>query len=71
MMELFCKNSERLLAVNFFCKSPNKNARRYCLQIKKKQILILFYILFHNLDFVNCPAFVDIKQTLRYKLAIE
>ena len=33
---------------------------------KKKQINLLFYILLH--DFVNCPAFVDIKQTLRYKL---
>ena len=21
--------------------------------------------------FINCPAFVDIKQTLRYKLAME
>ena len=39
---------------------------------EKKQILILFYILLHILyDFVNCPAFVDIKQTLGYKVAIE
>ena len=22
-------------------------------------------------DFINCPAFVDIKQTLQYKLTIE
>ena len=22
-------------------------------------------------DFINCPAFVDIKQTLRYELEIE
>ena len=30
---------------------------------------MLFYILLY--DFINCPAFADIKQTLRYKLAIE
>ena len=35
---------------------------------KKKQV-ILFYILLH--DLINNPAFVDIKQTLRYKLAME
>ena len=28
-----------------------------------------FYILLY--DLINCSAFVDIKQTLRYKLAIE
>ena len=36
---------------------------------KKKQIKLLFYILLH--DLINNPAFVDIKQTLRYKLAME
>ena len=39
---------------------------------EKKQILILFtcfsIILY---DFVNCPAFVDIKQTLHYKVEKE
>ena len=36
-----------------------------CLQGKKKQFLyyfIYFYIILY--DFINCPAFVDIKQTL-------
>ena len=37
------------------------------LPVKKKEIL--FYILLY--DFINCPAFVDIKQILRCKLAIE
>ena len=33
---------------------------------------MLFYILLRNLyDFINCPAFGDIKQTLHYKVAIE
>ena len=39
------------------------------LPVKKKEInLTLFYIVLY--DFINCPAFVDIKQTLCYKLAI-
>ena len=28
-----------------------------------------FYIILY--DFINCPAFVDIKQTLHYKVGIE
>ena len=28
-----------------------------------------YYIFFYN--FINCPGFIDIKQTLRYKAAIE
>ena len=28
-----------------------------------------FYIILH--DFINCPAFVDNKQTLHYQVAIE
>ena len=35
------------------------------LQRKKK----LFYIILY--DFIKCPAFVDIKQTLHCKVAIE
>ena len=35
----------------------------------------LTYIILHTFtlfyDFINCSAFVDIKQTLCYKLAIE
>ena len=44
-----------------------------CVQRNKKQINLLFYIYFYLIlyDFINCSAFVDIKQTLRYKLAIE
>ena len=29
-------------------------------------------MILHNLyDFINCPAFIDIKQTLHYKVALE
>ena len=28
-----------------------------------------YYIIFY--DFINCPGFIDIKQTLRYKAAIQ
>ena len=43
-----------------------------CVQ-RNKQINLLFYIYFYLIlyDFINCSVFVDIKQTLRYKLAIE
>ena len=42
------------------------------LPVKKKINLYYFtYIYMILCGFINCPAFVDIKQTLRYKLAIE
>ena len=73
MVELFCKNSSRLLAANFFLqKSPTINASLYCLLRKKKKKLT--YIILHVFtlfSFINCSAFVDVKQTLHYKLAIE
>ena len=37
------------------------------LPVKKKDAK--YYIILH--DFINCPAFTDIKQTLRYKAATE
>ena len=42
------------------------------LPVKKKK-LTYYFTYFHMIlyDFINCPAFVDIKQTLCYKLAIE
>ena len=42
-----------------------------CVVCKEKETyyLILFYIVLY--DFINCAAFANIKQTLRYKLAIE
>ena len=43
------------------------------LPVKKKEIN-LYYFTYINLipyDFINYPAFVDIKRTLCYELAIE
>ena len=36
---------------------------------KKKHYFPYLYIIFY--DFINCRAFVDIKQTLHYKVTIE
>ena len=43
------------------------------LSVKKKEINLYYFTYFYmNLhNFLNCPAFIDIKQTLSYKLAIE
>ena len=43
------------------------------LPVKKKEINLYYftYIYLIPYDFINYPAFVDIKQTLRYELAIE
>ena len=43
------------------------------LPAKKKEINLYYFTYFYMIlyDFINCSAFVDIKQTLRYKLAIE
>ena len=43
------------------------------LPVKKKEINLYYFTYFYMIlyDFINCPAFVGIKQTLRYKLAIE
>ena len=40
---------------------------------KKKQINLYYVTYFYMIlyDFINCSAFVDSKQTLCYKLAIE
>ena len=42
-----------------------------CVVCKEKRNK-LFYIILNTFiyDFISCSAFVDIKQTLRYKLAI-
>ena len=67
MVELFCKNSKRLLGANFFLeKNSTINVRLCCLQKRKKKqflyyLIYLYMILF---DVISCPAFVDIKQTL-------
>ena len=45
-----------------------------CVACKKKQQIHLYYFTYFYMilyDFINCSAFVDIKQTLRYKFAIE
>ena len=43
------------------------------LPVKEKEINLYHFIYFYIIlyDFINCPAFVDIKQTLCYKVAIE
>ena len=38
---------------------------------EKMKLTYFTYIYMILYDFINCPAFVDINQTLRYKLAIE
>ena len=43
-----------------------------CVACKEKETnyyFTHFYIILYG--FINCPAFVDIKQTLLYKVAIE
>ena len=42
------------------------------LPVKKKGINLYYFTYFCMIsdDFINSPAYVDIKQTLRYKLAI-
>ena len=43
------------------------------LPLKKKEINLYYFTYFYMVlfDFINYPAFVDIKQTLHYKLATE
>ena len=44
------------------------------LYVKKKEILKSLYFTYFSIilyDFVNCLAFVGIKQTLHYEVAIE
>ena len=47
----------------------------HCVACKEKRnkLTYITYILSHGFiyDFINCPAFVDIKQILHYKLAVE
>ena len=41
---------------------------------KEKRNKFLYYFTYFSImlpDFVNCPAFVDIKQSLHYKVAAE
>ena len=44
-----------------------------CKKKKKKKINLYYFTYFYIIlyDFINCPAFVDIKQTLHYKVARE
>ena len=48
-------------------------AKTSLLPVKKKETncndFRLFYMILYNL--INCPVFIDIKQTLHYKVAIE
>ena len=44
-----------------------------CLAFKEKRNKLYYctYLYIMLNDFINCPAFLDIKQTLHYKVAIE
>ena len=45
-----------------------------CVASKEKRNINLHYFTYFYMilyDFINCPALLDIKQTLHYKLAIE
>ena len=45
-----------------------------CVACKERRNIILYYFTYFYIilyDFINCPTFVDIKQTLHYKVAIE
>ena len=43
------------------------------LPVKKKEINLYYFTYFYMIlyDFINCSAFVDIKQILPHKLAIQ
>ena len=43
------------------------------LPVMKTDINLYYFTYFYMVlyDFINCPAFVDIEQTLSYKLAIK
>ena len=44
-----------------------------CVACKEKRNKLYYFTYFYIIlnDFINCPAFVDIKQTLHYKVPIE
>ena len=44
-----------------------------CLAFKEKRNKLYYctYLYIMLNDIINCPAFLDIKQTLHYKVAIE
>ena len=44
-----------------------------CVACKEKRNKLYHFTYFYIIlyDFINCPAFADIKQTLHYKVAIE
>ena len=44
-----------------------------CVACKEKRNKLYYFTYFYVMlnDLINCPAFVDIKQTLHYKVAIE
>ena len=63
MVELFCKNSQQLLAAYFSAKKPHHKCYTM-LPVKKKRNKSLYYFTYFYIfvfDFVNCPAFVDIN----------
>ena len=70
---LFAKNSQIL---TFFAKkTPTVNVRLYSKNVsvpckeKRNKLSDMNLIILYN--FINCPVFIDIKQKLHYKVAIE
>ena len=47
--------------------------KRPLLSVKKKGIILHEFRHFHIIlyNFMMCPVFIDTKQTLRYKVAVE
>ena len=69
----FAKIVNNFQLLTFFAKKPQDRCHTV-LPVKKKKQINLYYFTYSYMilyDFINCSAFVDIKQTLRYKLAIE
>ena len=64
------KNND-LWLLTFFAKNPHHKCssvfQKCLLPVKKKETyLIWYYIILYT--FINCPVFIDIKQTLHYKV---
>ena len=70
-LKVYCGAFSALLTL--LQKSPTINIRLCCLQRQKKQIKLYYLTYFYMIlyDCINCSAFVDIKQTLCGKSAIE
>ena len=68
----FAKIVNNFQLLTFFAKKPHHKCQ-IMLPVKKKEINLNYFTYFYliSYDFINSPAFVNIKQTLCYQLAIE